>query len=442
MLCPAVGQTGQKPVFKTKTDSVQYYTLQQKIVMQMSETGGVVPDSLMKAFTALTQRIGWQNLYRPNREFTAYTALKDGTVKAEDVIRLSISDVRATEVPAEVLACKNLQALELVNTRIDKIQHALSTLPKLNELILLNNIPTSRLVLEHNSNISYLRISGYHPEKLPKNYSMLPGLDSLNLNRSMITKLPSIRKNKELTMLTAVGNNITLKHYKGSPALEHLDLRLNKVETVPNSLPRKFKSLKQLSFNSNPIKKVKPGLGKLNRLEYLSFYGTGLREIPAPVYKLSNLKVIDLFNNKIEKIGPAIKNLQNLEVLYLANNRLYSLPEETGQLKNLRELYIYNNRMDTLPASIDHLENLRLLWINDNFFHTIPTATWRAKSLHDLDASQNYIRHIPQELATAKLSVLILSGSLLSKEREQPEVFEKLRQQGTKIIYFDTEGDN
>jgi Leucine-rich repeat (LRR) protein len=430
-----------KPVFKSKSDSIEYATLQQKMALASSTRSLTAEDSLVKAYNVLRQRITWQIVYRPNNEFTRYTDLLSGTVHPDSVLKLSIADVKAAEIPEAVFACKNLQALELVNTRIDKIQTELSQLTKLKELYLFNNIPASTLLLENNPNISYVRIAGYNPEKMPKSYAGLSGLDSLNLNRSMISKLPSIKKNKELLMLTAVENNIrSVKRVKKSSSLEKLDLRLNKVTVVPNSLSRKFKSLKQLSFNTNPIKKVKPGLAKFKQLEYLSFYGNKLPEIPKPVYKLATLKVIDLFDNRIEAISPDIKNMQGLEVLYLANNRLYSLPEEIGTLKNLRELYIYNNRMDTLPASMDNLENLKVLWINDNYFHSIPAATWRAKSIHDIDASQNYIKHIPHELAAAKLSVLILSGSLFAKEKDSPEVFEKLRQQGTKIIYYNTDG--
>lgn len=430
-----------KPYYQSKSDSVQFAVIQEKLAA-VSRERGIVPDSLVKAYGELRSRITWRNVYRSNSEFTPYTDLQSGAIKPEEVIRLSIADIQAAQVPDAVLACKNLQALELVNTRIDKIQQELSQLPKFRELILLNNIPSSpRLILEPNSNISYLRIAGYNPEKLPKSYAALPGLDSLNLNRSMISKLPSIKKNKELVMLTVVDNNITsVKRAKGSATLEKLDLRLNKVTVVPGSLHRKFRSLKQLSFNANPVKKVKPGLGRFKHLEYISFYGNGLPEIPKPVYKLTTLKTIDLFDNRIEAVSPAIKNLKNLEVLYLANNRLYSLPEEIGSLKNLRELYVYNNRMDTLPASMDNLENLKVLWINDNYFHTIPATTWRAKSLHDLDASQNYIKYVPQELASANLSILILSGSLFYSEKDSPEVFEKLRQQGTKIIYYNSDG--
>lgn len=439
----------QKPVFQNRSDSVQYEKIRaQRIELFKDRSVGYFTgqqsytfDSLNKAEEILRKRITWQYVYRPKSGFTSYEDLKDGKVKPEEVRALSISTVKSAEVPGEVLSCKNLEELELVNTSIDKIQGSLNQLEKLTIIYLFNNVPSAKLVLEHNEHVTYLRIAGHHPEKLPTTYKNFTGLDSLNLARSGSAKFPNIKKNQELVKLTLIENNITLKKFKGSSSLKYLDLRRNKVEVVPNKIHRKFKSLTGLSFNTNNVRKVKPGLGKVEKLEYLSFYANGITEIPKSVYKLRNLKTIDLFENRIEFVSPEIKNLQNLEVLYLANNRLYSLPEEIGLLKNLRELYLYNNRMDTLPASMDNLEKLEVLWVNDNFFHTIPSPTWRVKNMKYLDASQNFIKRLPDEIGHAKLSTLILSGYLMSKENENPDLFAKLRKQGTQIIYYRTASD-
>lgn len=444
-----IGQD-QKPVFQTRADSIQYTEIRQmrmKLYENARPSGYFIGqqaatlDSLNKAEELLRKRITWQYSYRPKSGFTSFKDLKEGKVDPSDVKSLSISGIKSNQVPEEVLQCKNLEELELVNTFIDKIQESLNQLEKLTSVYILNNVPTGKLGLEHNDHISYLRIAGYHPDKLPATYKNFTQLDSLNLTRSGISKFPNIKKNSSLVKLILIENNITFKRFKGNPRLEYLDLRRNKVTVVPNKISRKFKSLTDLSFNANPVRKVKPGLGKLEKLAYLSFYANGITEIPESVYKLKNLKTIDLFDNRIEFVSPEIKNLQNLEVLYLANNRLYSLPEEIGLLKNLRELYVYNNRMDTLPASMDNLEKLQVLWVNDNFFHTIPATTWRVKNMTYLDASQNFIKRVPDEIGQAKLSTLILSGHLMNKEAENPGLFEKLRKQGTKIIYYTAASD-
>jgi Leucine-rich repeat (LRR) protein len=443
------GIAQQFPVFKDQKDSLQYAQITNmvsellKTRNEMGKLNETRFDSLIHIQDQLrVKAIEWRLHYKPNRHFINFTELKAGIVNPDTIIRLSISNVKSSEIPKEVLACKNLKELELVNTRIDIIQEELNALSKLTSVYLFNNIPSKRLVLEVNAHVNYLRIAGYNPEKLPKTYKNFTSLDSLNINRSMATRIPDISKNKQLIILNAKENNITLKRYKKSYSLEHLDLLGNKITKVPNAIGRKYPSLRALSFNTNPVKKVKPGLGKLKDLEYLSFYGNGLTEIPTPVYKLVNLQVIDLFNNRIEFVSPEIKNLQKLKVLYLANNRLYSLPDEIGQLKNLEEVYVYNNRMDTLPASMDNLEKLRVLWVNDNFFHTIPATTWRVKNMDYLDASQNFIKQVPDEITQANnLTVLILSGTLMNKERDNPELFKKLRDKGTRIIYYRSDTD-
>lgn len=437
------------PVFKDRKDSLQYAQVSSMInvLLETRNKSGELNksrfDSLVQIKSQLMRTaIEWRIQYKANKHFIGFADLKAERVNPDTITRLSISDLKSNKVPEEVLACKNLEELELVNTRIDILQEELNTLNKLTSVYLFNNVPSKRLVLGANTHVNYLRIAGYNPEKLPKTYKNFASLDSLNINRSKATRFPNIKNNKELKIINAVHNNITLKGYKKSKSLQHLDLRMNKVAKVPNSIGRKYPNLKALSFNANPVKKVKPGLGKLTDLEYLSFYGNMLPEIPAPVYKLTKLQVVDLFDNRIESVSPEIKNLQQLRVLYLANNRLYSLPNEIGELKNLEEVYVYNNRMDTLPASMDNLEKLRILWVNDNFFHTIPATTWRVKNMDYLDASQNFIKQVPDEIAKAdKLTVLILSGTLMNKERDNPELFQKLRDQGTRIIYYRADTD-
>lgn len=445
----ASGQSVKQPFFKLKADSLQYVRIQQLFYKWSEDNYGSyigMPqrhnyDSLHKAQEDVLNKAVWRWVYKPKAGFTSFADLKAGTVKPEEVTHLSISSLKAYQIPDEVLLCKNLEELELVNTSIDKIQATLNRLPKLKVLYLFNNVPSGRLILEQNEQISYLRIAGHNPEKLPASYKNFSGLDSLNLNRNQTSKFPNIKQNKKLTKLLLVENELTLKRFKGSASLTHLDLTANKVTVVPNKIHRKFKSLEALSFNMNKVKKVKRGLGKMPKLEYLSFYANGITEIPKPVYQLKKLEVIDLFNNRIEFLSPEIKNLQKLRVLYLANNRLYRLPDEIGLMKSLEEVYVYNNRMDTLPASMNNLENLRVLWVNDNFFHTIPATTWRVKNLDYLDASQNFIKRVPDEITQAsKLAVLILSGTLMNKERDNPALFQKLRQQGTRIIYY-TQGE-
>jgi Leucine-rich repeat (LRR) protein len=433
----------QFPIFKEHKDSLKYGELTKQFQRRWVDTVKLNFDSLELEMRALMKKVvGWGQSYKSRKNFVSYADLKSGKVSPDTITQLSISDVRSAKVPAEVLTCKNLEELELVNTQIDELQEELNSLTRLSSIYLYNNIPSKRLMLGKNNHVNYIRIAGHHPDKLPKSYKTFASLDSLNINRSMSVRIPDIKHNKQLVMVNAVGNNITLKKYKKNKTLTHLDLRMNKVTKVPNSISRKYPNLKALSFNLNLVRKVKPGLGRLKDLEYLSFYGNGITEIPAPVYKLTKLQIIDLFNNNIEFVSPQIKNLQSLKVLYLANNRLYSLPNEIGQLKNLEEVYVYNNRMDTLPASMDNLEKLRILWVNDNFFHTIPATTWRVKTMDYLDASQNFIKKVPDEITQAnRLTILILSGTLLNKERDNPALFQKLREKGTRIIYYTSDTD-
>jgi Leucine-rich repeat (LRR) protein len=339
----SLGSAQDFPVFKNSKDSVLFSQAGNRLWNRLpGDTTNLARlnfDSISRVIERLRQKaIGWSQVYKPRSSFVPYADLKSGKVNPDNITRLSISNIQSRQLPKEVLLCKNLEELELVNTRINEIQAEVNTLTKLTSIYLYNNVPSGRLILGKNDHVSYLRIAGHHPDKLPRSYKNFSLLDSLNINRTMATRLPNVKKNKELKIIYAMRNNITLRSSKKNTSLEYLDLRMNKISVIPNSIGRKYPALKTLSFNTNPIKKVKPGLGKLKNLEYLSFYTTGLTKIPKSVYQLSKLKVIDLFDNNIETIDPEIKNLQKLEVLYLANNKIYGLPDEIGELKSLESL--------------------------------------------------------------------------------------------------------
>lgn len=255
------GQAGQQPFFKEKADSLHYAGIQalfSKWAESRSNDFAGMPkkpnyDSLNKVLREVLEKAEWRWVYKPKTSYTSFTDLKTGNVNPKEVTRLSISSLKAEHVPKEVLLCKNLEELELVNTQIDKLQEELNSLTQLSSIYLYNNVPSGRLVLEENDHVNYLRIAGHHPNKLPKSYKNFTSLDSLNINRSMATRIPNVQKNKELTIINAVSNNITLKGSKKNKILTHLDLRMNKVTKVPNSISRKYPNLKALSFNANPV---------------------------------------------------------------------------------------------------------------------------------------------------------------------------------------------
>ena len=429
------------PIFVNKRDSAEFFLVQAAIMEIISRPQQVdaYSDSKVKldSLFLLRARFGDKIIgYRivPDKKFTSYEDLRVGTIKPELVTKLSFADNRLKSLPKEVFLCKNLSELELVNTSIKKLPSKLNTLEKLQRIYVYNNSISSKLRLGKNAKVKVLVIRGVKSVNLPRTYKNFKMLDTLDLSRNIgLSTFPNIYKNKTLSKLNLLENNLTLDDLKNisNNSLEELNLIKNKIKVVPDAIGS-FSALKKLAFNYNEISEVKPGIGNLKKLESLSFYQNRLTIIPAGVFEISGLRVIDLYYNQIKTVDPEISKLKNLRVLFLAHNKLTSLPENLGDLTNLRELYLHNNRISYLPESLRKVEHLRVLRINTNQFTLFPSAVLVLRELENLDFSQNFLHQFPTELAGfINLQILALNDNPWENAADVERTAEGLRSLGT-----------
>ncbi len=401
------------PVFKSNADSSAYYTNQ----LAMQQHKPLSPkrtrmDSLWSVQQSILKNgiLGWRYVYRPDNTFLPFSELNSGT-NLDEVKKLSISDYTGRKLPEELFACSNLEELELINTRIQKIPKRLNRLLKLHSLEIYNNHSTRRLKLSGNTHLTFLKVRSSHPGKAPANYKKFKSLDSLDLSRNFLTTFPVVDKNRHLRQLVLSENNLTLEHLKVKPneTLQTLYIRKNKVQVLPSEIG-KLKGLKKLSLNSNELVNIEEGIAALDKLEELSLYQNKLTAIPKACYQLKSLKVIDLYYNQIERIEEGITNLKGLEILYLAHNRIHSLPDNLGDLPQLRELFLHHNRISFFPSSFGKLTTLKVLRINDNNFAAFPDPILSLTNLENLDISHNRLQNIPDDFpAYAKLQLLVMT---------------------------------
>lgn len=114
------------------------------------------------------------------------------------------------------------------------------------------------------------------------------------------------------------------------PHVEILDLNLNKIEQIPESI-RYMRSLRVIYAGSNE-----------------------LRSIPAALFELPNLRVLDIDHNKITELPDLFNQLGNLELLHVENNLLSHLPASLAPLlkSGLRLVAHSNPLVDPLPTII------------------------------------------------------------------------------------------
>ncbi len=401
------------PVFKSPNDSIEYAQTQAEFQRILASKSNVLStDSLIKVMREIATRsiTGYRRVYKGSLNLFPYDSLSFIT-DFSSVKTLSISNIKSNRIPENVWHCKNLETLELVNTRIRTLKK-MKRLVRLSNIYVLNNRPARRLKVGKSVSVKSFVIRGNNPELIPSTFRRLKNLERLDLAATDLNIFPTgIATNKKLKELQLSNNFITLKNDRIEflSSIEKLELQKNRIENLPSSI-QNFPNLKRLTLNFNSISSVDSSLALLTKLEQLSLYNNKLKAIPDGIYGLSNLREIDLYFNQIERLESQIQKLKNLEVLYLSNNRLLSLPDSISSLRSLKELYLSNNRLSELPSSLINLSHLKVLRINGNRLIQIPKDLPKLTNLENLDISNNQLTELPyglSQLPNLKLLVIM-----------------------------------
>jgi Leucine-rich repeat (LRR) protein len=403
--------TPQKPIkypyFEAKDDSIAFVqinkNLREAYTRNVSNKSTI--DSLFKIYSSLQKKASQRTYYQPSEEFTPWEKVVDQNL-FDEVKLISFYSSTYTQLPELLITCKNVEAIELVNTRIKKIPKKPANLTKLKTILIYDSRTDFKIA--KNSSLQTVIVRG---GKQQRNFARLKNLEKLDLSSCNLTSLPKkLHKNTDLKNLLLNQNSINLSapKVKNNYSVEKIEMQENKLTVIPDMIA-KFPNLKSLVLNGNEIATVSPAIAQLSKLETLSFYKNNLKAIPEGVYALSNLKQIDLYYNQLERVDERISDLQNLEVLYLSNNRLLSIPESVSTLPNLEELYLSNNQLSELPASLASLEKLKVLRINNNLLLQAKDLA-KLVRLENLDISSNQISELPsgiEQLASLKLLVMV-----------------------------------
>jgi Leucine-rich repeat (LRR) protein len=410
------------PVYRSKEDSVKGRQMDKKIeelMFSRDKKAGRAMDSLFQLRSAFNQTaiLRFRTMYFSSADYIRLDSLEQVN-DFSAITKISLEGVK--ELPEQVWKCNNLEAIEIVNSRVDALPD-LQSLPKLKSVYFFNNIPSRKLKIAGNGNITNLTIRGEYPRRLPRSYKKLPALLKLDLEDNQLTRFPNgARKNKKLIELNVQRNELTLKgKIKLHRYLQQLGLQNNEIENVPASISN-FPNLKKLNFNTNRISKVDHAIEKLQKLEFISFYKNNLAEIPAGVYKLASLKEIDLFHNQIEKFEPEKSNWSNLTTLYLSHNKVLELPENISRLTALEGIYVWDNRIGKLPESIGEMKKLKFIRVNNNYLKVLPETLLFLKDLEEFDCSRNFITHLPRAIFNFKnLKIIAVSNNPWDEESKK-----------------------
>lgn len=191
------------------------------------------------------------------------------------------------------------------------------------------------------SKITYLSVNNCDIVHLPKEIFKLPSLKKLDLSLNLIEVLPeSIKIWTKLKKLNLCHNNLTYLPHNGIKRLKkvkNLNISANKI----SSLPRSIKGLKSLT--------------NLNAEENY------LEELPKEIYRCISLENLNVSSNNLLRVPIEIKHLTSLIKFSAADNELSYSSEELQVLelhnwKQIKEVDLSQNYMNTTT------EFLKTLW--------------------------------------------------------------------------------
>lgn len=193
---------------------------------------------------------------------------------------------------------KNLERLEIILCKIDKIPSHVYNLKTLKELVIKDtNVSKIESEIGKLVNLEHLQLSSNKINEIPKELNKLTNLKDLHLEYNPIEIFPD-----ELTGLTS---------------LDSLFLQGCKLTDVNDSIAD-IKNLRYLEMDSNQITSITDRIGELENLEVLRLWDNDIKTLPKSMSKLKQLNTLALRDNpnlklSKEEIAKMIPN-ENLDI--------------------------------------------------------------------------------------------------------------------------------
>jgi disease resistance protein RPM1 len=126
-------------------------------------------------------------------------------------------------------------------------------------------------------------------------------------------------------------------------------------------IPRKYRLLKVLDYESFPLMKVPKKLGNFYHLKYLSFrHAAAFEEVPKSIGMLQNLETLDVRHSQIRELPNEIRKLRKLRHLRGHIVSLIKLKDGIGEMTSLQTLSLVLLDIDGFKE-LGKLKQMRVL---------------------------------------------------------------------------------
>uniref|UniRef100_A0AAY4EXG4 Leucine-rich repeat-containing protein 40 n=1 Tax=Denticeps clupeoides TaxID=299321 RepID=A0AAY4EXG4_9TELE len=382
----------------------------------------------------------------------------------EQLQKLILSHNKLKELPSELWVLKNLRCLHLQQNQLERLPPEIGQLTGLDDIDLSTNqlaeVPESlgnlvnvvKLNLScnklrslppaiiHMKNLRMLDCTRNQLESIPPVLAQMESLEQLYLRHNRLRFLPELPSCQTLKELH-VGNNqieaVEAEHLKHLSALSVLELRDNKLKSLPEEVTLLL-GLERLDLTNNDLTSLPYTLGNLPRLKSLMLEGNPLRSIRRDLLTKGTSELLKYLRSRIQgtlgiKDQPqtamtlpsqakinihSIRTLKTLDYrreifFFFRNNLLTTLPSEMKSLTKLRTVVLSFNRFKCFPDVLYKIAALETILISNNQVGSIdPIQLKELSNLSTLDLQNNDIMQVPPELGNCtSLRALLLDGN-------------------------------
>ncbi|XP_052774191.1 leucine-rich repeat-containing protein 40-like [Mya arenaria] len=376
----------------------------------------------------------------------------------QNLQKLDVSRNKLTEVPLCITRLQNLRSLQLEHNQLASLPQEIGALMFLEQLDISNNqLTTVPVSIGHLSHVMRLNISNNKIASLPPEIGCMNGLRELDATHNELSGLPQevgtlihlerlyLRHNRltYLPVLTDcsnlkelhVGNNqisaITAEHISHLPAISILDLRDNKLSSLPDEIVQ-LQSLERLDVTNNDLAGLPNVLGTVTTLKSIVVDGNPMKTIRRDIVMRGTQEIKKYLRSRIEEpvnipegtrngvqssegqsgvIGAGGQGVDAHEVcqmknLDFSNKKCSKIPEEVIKLAVKGEVTSVNlskNSFTQLPEGLmlisDFLKELNLGFNKLTSLHTDIGLYFK---LTTLDLRNNMLSDLPSDMASLK----------------------------------------
>ncbi|XP_066298452.1 leucine-rich repeat-containing protein 40-like isoform X1 [Branchiostoma lanceolatum] len=265
----------------------------------------VVLDVHDNDLTSLPKEIGdLQHLQKLNASHNKLQSLPSELCHLNNLLYLHVDYNKLAELPNDLSTLAHIEDLDVSHNELPTLPPSIGYVSRLTKFNASNN-QLANLPPEIGDlhNIRVLDLSNNQLEHLPTDVGRLGKLEQLYIKYNKLREFPNLKQCEQLKELHAGFNliaSLSADHLKLLPGLVLLDLRDNKLTSIPEEITH-MQHLQRLELSNNDLSSLPFSLGLMSSLKSVNLDGNPLRTIRRDVIQRGTSELLKYLRTRIEE---------------------------------------------------------------------------------------------------------------------------------------------